>query len=270
MPYFRKLYQTLKGVSGKPGGPVERFAELDYVHDPQIDRIVFICGLHRSGTTLLERLLSARCDTSCLRARVIESEGQHMQRVYAPATRYGGPGRFAFSAARADADLTALGDPVARGRDVLAAWRGFVVGESPVLLEKSPPNLTKIAWLRQAFPGSRFVIMTRDPRAVAGATRKWSGTSLPELVMHWSAAYSRALADFADNDCIALRYEDLMDDPTAELDRLAAFLDLAPRRNGSGLEERHRTLSNSNTRYIAAHDGMTYGMGAWDSFGYSL
>ena len=252
-----------------PLPPAERLPNVDYASNPKIGRLIFICGLHRSGTTLLERLLVARYELSYLRANVPESEGQHMQSVFASARPYGGPGRFAFSQ-KMQADLRLLSDhPACRSR-IMADWHPFITGDGPVLLEKSPPNLTKIWWLRQVFPGALFIIMARDPRAAAAATRKWTNTSLPELMMHWNAAYSQAMADLRDSDCITLRYEDLTKDSRAELPRLADFLRLTPRRAIAPIEDRYVELHNTNDEYIRQHAGTRYGAGIWNQFGYDV
>ena len=248
---------------------VSPLESISYTGDPQIERVVFICSLHRSGTTLLERLLSAHYELAYLRADVSESEGQHIQSVFSPAKAFGGPGRFAFSR-RMMAELEGLTDhPDCRAR-ILADWCRFVVGTSPVLLEKSPPKLTKIWWLREVFPGSSFVIMTRDPRAVAAATQKWSKISLPELMMHWNAAYSQAMADFREEDCMLVRYEELTARPDEEIARLGAFLGCAPRPNAGTLEERHSEMLNSNAEYLEAHEGARYGAGIWNRLGYDV
>ena len=61
-------------------------------------RFVFLAGLHRSGTTLLARLLAAHPDISGLSGTGVPAdEGQHLQSVYPAAKVYGGPGRFGFA-----------------------------------------------------------------------------------------------------------------------------------------------------------------------------
>ena len=230
--------------------------------------MVFIAGLHRSGTTLIERSLVTYYDVACLRARVPESEGQHMQDVYAPALAMGGPGRFALSGA-IEAERARLTDHAALRRALTADWSRFVTGNPAVLIEKSPPNLLRIGWLRAVFPGARFIIVARDPRAVAGATRKWSGTSLAQLMAHWDAAYGAALGE-VDADCLTVRYEDFCENPEAELLRIAAFADLAPRKGAEAVERRFERLVNSNPRYIALHQGRRYGAGAWTRMGYEI
>tara|TARA_R110002020_G_scaffold80747_3_gene201202 strand:+ start:2677 stop:3495 length:819 start_codon:yes stop_codon:yes gene_type:complete len=268
-PIHKVRMRALEYIHGRRIHDVGRIEGLEYTDDPDIQSLVFICGLHRSGTTLLERLLTARFEISYLRATVPESEGQHMQEVFSPASKFSGPGLFAFSRAMRE-ELEAQTDYAAYGPRILDEWRKYVIGTAPVLLEKSPPHLTKIWWLRKVFPGSRFIIMARDPRAVSGATQKWSKTSLPELMMHWNAAYSTAMEDFSEEDCIITRYEDLMETPEEEIARLGAFLSLAPRARTGSVETRFSDLRNSNPKYFEAHNGTVYGRGVWDSFGYTV
>lgn len=248
----------------------ERLPGIEYNNNPTIERLVFICGLHRSGTTLIERLLSSQFDVAYLRASVPESEGQHMQSVYKSGRAFGGPGRFAFSE-QMQVELDALLANAERCRsEILKDWSRFIVGTSGTLLEKSPTNLTKIAWLRKVFPGSRFVIVTRDPRAACAATQKWSKTPLRDLMRHWDHAYSKALNDFSDDDCTIIRYEDLCDATESEITRIASFLELKERPHSLQLEERHTKLTNTNAKYFDLHTDKQYGPGCWDRFGYHL
>lgn len=263
---MRSLVPDRKPV---PRPPLARLEGITYTDDPVVERLVFICGLHRSGTTALERLLVSRYRVACLRANRPVSEGQHLQSVYSPARAFGGPGRFAFSRAMMQ-ELEGLRDHADCRERILADWLRFVVGTAPVLLEKSPPNLTKIWWLRKVFPGSRFVVVTRDPRAVSAATQKWSGTSLTELMLHWNTAYSHAVDDFRVEDSIHLRYEDLTAHPEDEIARLGTFLECEARPEPGPLEENYTRLRNSNARYIAVHEGTRYGAGIWDHFGYEV
>src|ERR1700750_2972722 len=65
---------------------------------------VFLAGLHRSGTTLLARLLAAHPEISGFSGTDAPAdEGQHLQSVYPAAKEYGGAGRVGPAA---EADLT--------------------------------------------------------------------------------------------------------------------------------------------------------------------
>lgn len=192
-------------------------------------RIVFIGGLHRSGTTPLAKWLAAHPEVSGLTGTgVHEDEGQHLQSVYPVAMAHGGPGRFALDPA---ARLTEDSELVTRdaAQRLLEAWAPYWDTSKPILLEKSPPNLIRMRFLRALFPSARFIVVMRHPIAVSFATRKWSRTSIESLLRHWISAHEHLVEDSVQVDRTALvRYEDLLADPDAELDRLFAFLSLPP------------------------------------------
>jgi hypothetical protein len=234
----------------------------------EFDRYVFIAGMHRSGTTLIEHLLGARCDVTVLRADVRENEGQHLQDVVPAARSKGGPGRFAFSP-EMHTPPAGPGEAPAQRMRLLACWTPWMEGEAPVLLEKSPPNLVRIPWLRSVFPGARFLIVTRDPRVSALATQKWSHTSVEEMIYHWHVAHSAAL-DAMGEDCTLLRYEDLCENPEGELDRVIAGLGLAPRLEALNMADRFAEIRSSNPDYLDRLPPRVYGPGVWDRLGYNL
>ena len=69
--------------------------------DPARHRLLFVGGLHRSGTTLLADLIAAHPLTSGFaNTGVPADEGQHLQDVYPSARAFGGPGRFGLAATR--------------------------------------------------------------------------------------------------------------------------------------------------------------------------
>jgi len=62
------------------------------------DRLLFIGGLHKSGTSILHRILRSHSDVSGFSDTGFpQDEGHLIQSVYPPAWAYGGPGRFAFN-----------------------------------------------------------------------------------------------------------------------------------------------------------------------------
>jgi hypothetical protein len=194
---------------------------------PVEDRLVFVGGLHRSGTTPIADWLSDHPDVSGLRdTGVFADEGQHLQSVYPIAGVLGGAGRFAFSPDARQTEESPLVTQEASGK-LLAAWTPYWDNSKAVLLEKSPPNLVRMRFLRALFPAARFIIVIRHPIAVAFATKKWTHATLNTLLRHWVVAHQHVVDDARRVGGVALvRYEDVMARPEQELGKLFAFLAL--------------------------------------------
>jgi hypothetical protein len=191
-------------------------------------RLVFVGGLHRSGTTPLSRVLADHQDISGLvETGVTEDEGQHLQSVYPQAITYGGAGRFALDKRAHLTESSPLATE-ANAAQLLRSWLPYWDSRRKYLLEKSPPNMVMSRFLQQLFPDSAQIFVIRNPVVVALGTKKWARfTSLEDLVRHWFAAHDILRADYPHlRRALVLRYEDLVDDPDTELARVADFLGL--------------------------------------------
>ena len=195
--------------------------------------LVFVGGLHRSGTSLLHRCLAAHPDASGFRETgVPEDEGQHLQSVYRPARAHGGPGRFGFDPGAHLTEESPLVTDESRER-LAADWGPHWDLSRRVLVEKSPPNLIRGRFLQAMFPGARLVMMMRHPIAVACATRKWSWSSYSELVEHWLVCHETLIGDAPHlRDPVIMRYEDLVADPDRVLEAAFRTAGLAPHPSG--------------------------------------
>lgn len=198
----------------------------DFLTDAQ--HLVFVGGLHRSGTTLLARLLASHPDATGLAdTGVPEDEGQHLQAVYPAAERLGGSGRFALSSA---AYMTESAPQATREstQQLWDAWRPYWDSDRSFLIEKSPPNLMKGRFLQAIFPTASFVFIVRHPVTVTLATRKWRRrTSLPKLMQNWFVGHDVARADLPHLQRVHLvSYEWLLADPKATMTEVTDFLSM--------------------------------------------
>src|SRR6266487_5732925 len=190
-------------------------------------KYVFVCGLPRSGTSLLGRNI-ARLE-SCTGLRdtgVLEDEGVFLQTVYPTEDMHGGPGRFGFHPRAHLTETSALLTPdnVAKLRE---SWHPYWDNSKTIFVEKTPANLLMTRFLQAAFPNSYFVVIKRHPVAVGLAGQKWkvNVTSLYNMFEHW--LYCHALYE-QDKEYLKhvyeLKYEDYVENPDKYHAELAAFI----------------------------------------------
>jgi Sulfotransferase family len=237
--------------------------------DSQRPRVhVFICGLHRSGTSALHEILKLHPQaTGFSGTGKPKDEGQHLQSVLGVDGNYGGPGDFCF---HDGAHLTEDHVPAFQARlpSLVSSWERLWAPDRPIRIEKSPTNLIRSRFLQAAFSDARFVFIVRHPLAVARATRKWSHASEEHLFRHWLEGH-RIMAEDAPRirrSC-CVRYEDLAADLKGTLARVWRLLeipDLAAPADG---------FADHNPNYLNA--SANFGLNADErrllaSFGYEL
>jgi len=216
------------------------------MNKPDGYKFVFLCGLHKSGTSPLFRILRENPGVSGFHdTGEPEEEGQFLQTVFPAAKVFGGPGRFGFAQEAHLTEESAL-LTTENKQKLFGEWSKYWDLAKPCLLEKSPPNLIRTRFLQAVFPDSYFLVILRHPIAVSLATAKWTGSSLESLITHWLHCHRLFELDRPHLRHVhTLKYEDLILSTETELERIYGFLGLA----------RYSTVplnSNGNDRYFKA------------------
>ena len=212
---------------------------------------VFVCGLHRSGTTLLSRLLAMHQEvTSFHNTLVPEDEGQFLQTVFPSDRDLGKPGLFGFLK---ESHLTEDSHLVSQSNreKLLRQWSLRWDLARNVRLEKSPSNLLRTRFLQAMFPGSKFIVLRRHPVANALAVRKWARAMPCTLIRHWLMCYDTWERDKERiSHSLEIRYEDFVHSPSEIINQIWAFIGIDASL-GSGIEKGLNAVrSDVNGRYF--------------------
>jgi tetratricopeptide (TPR) repeat protein len=183
-------------------------------------RPIFIVGLPRTGTTLLERMLGMHSQVAAL--------GELTELPMAVVRAAGGSDKGETIRRAGDADFAAF------GRTYLHAVEGYQ-SSRPVTVDKLPSNFLYIGMLRLGLPGARILHLRRHPMDSAFAIYKTLfrmgypySYSLEDLAAYF-AAYHRLMTHWraaAPGFVIDVDYEDLVSAPEETLHTILARLDL--------------------------------------------
>ncbi|SEL44312.1 Sulfotransferase family protein [Pseudoxanthomonas sp. GM95] len=196
--------------------------------DAPIQAPIFIIGMPRSGTTLVDRILSSHPQLES--AGELQNFGVALKRASGSATRH-----------LLDADTlarTAQMDWPRLGRDYLAGVQPLLQDGAPRFTDKLPHNFLYAGHIARALPGARIVCLRRDPLDVCiGNLRTLFAVNTPyfhyasdpldtaryvlqfqRLMAHWQ----RVLPD----RILELDYEALVDDQEGQTRKLLAFCGL--------------------------------------------
>ncbi len=192
----------------------------------QLESPIFIVGLPRTGTTLIDRTLGSHSEVHSAGelGALTEAITEALSRIRPTAEL--SLAEFADLLPSADHELIAE-EYLARARP----WRG----QKARFTDKQPPNFYYCGLIRRAFPGARIVHVTRHPLAAAHAIYKTLfNNAYPfsydlneiadfmigyrKLMAHWHSVMPGQILDVA--------YEDMVTDQEATTRRLLDFCGL--------------------------------------------
>jgi tetratricopeptide (TPR) repeat protein len=190
-------------------------------YSPESRVPIFITGMHRSGTTLLEQLLDGHSDVR----GVGELYDFTSQMRYATDHHCKGVIDLTIVERAKDVDFAAVGEGYLKGME----WR---LGKERFFTDKLPSNFLNIGFICQALPQAKILHMVRDPietcfsnlRELFSDANPYSYDQLEladfykqyrRLMAHWHEAYPGRILD--------VDYAELTRDTAAVLRRVSAF-----------------------------------------------
>lgn len=222
-----------------------------YLSGGKLDRPVFVLGAPRSGTTLLYRVLRRAPGL----AHWQPSEAHEVWELdHHPVLRGW------------DSNVLAASDVTDDTRRRIHRSFTLVAGPNKRFIDKTPRNTVRIPFVDELFPDALFVFLQRDgrenvnslinawrspryrvyrlpePHSIPGADPEWwkfvlypgwredvSGPLEVVCAKQWKIANDMCLDAAAGLDparWVTVRYEELVDDPVAEIERIAAAIDV--------------------------------------------
>jgi tetratricopeptide (TPR) repeat protein len=192
--------------------------------EPAGTGLVFVVGMHRSGTSLVERVLSGHPEVadggeSYVLTGLLRTAADH------------------FCAGVVDSTIVRKADELDYDeiREGLLAYAKWKAGGRKLLTEKLPSNFLNIGFILRALPGARIIHMRRDPIDTCFSNlRTFFGTAAPysydqgdladyylrysALMQHW---HLKAPGRILDVD-----YQAFVDDPESGARRMLEFCGL--------------------------------------------
>jgi tetratricopeptide (TPR) repeat protein len=189
---------------------------------------LFIVGMNRSGTTLVESILSRHPEV------LAQGEASHILDTEAVAAQRRGP---------AGHDIGRHQLALELGRDWLAARAGAILQSAArgasapfkVLTDKLPENAVRLGLVARLFPRARVIHVRRHPldAGVSNFFQRFSAGQGFSTRLDWIGARTRQIADSMeiwktalDLPILDVSYERLVADPETEARRLVAFAGL--------------------------------------------
>jgi hypothetical protein len=200
------------------------------------EKYLFIICMNNSGSTLLERLLS-----DCRNAVGFPPPGGPNEQVngqgFVP-DLMPIPGKIEPQCRRIWSEQAAVFEDESRYQwpKIKRRWREkwglnpkFQTANPRVFLEKSPPNVYRAQMLQKHFQNSFFILMQRNPYAVAEGIRRRATLSIERCIRHWIRCAQKQMENERIVErAIRLSYEELSEQPQRSQERI---IELVPELN---------------------------------------
>jgi hypothetical protein len=200
-------------------------------------RLCFVIGSPRSGSTLLMRILNA---TSSIYSR----PEPHLLPALAHLGFWATVDKAPYDQLQAqDGSRAFVADLPGGESDYWDACRAYMdtlygrmlstaAGSERYFLDKTPANALVLPFMERVFPDAKYIVLTRHPAAIFAsfANSFFDGDFASALNFNpIISRYVPAMAKFLRSSTVPhihVRYEDLVSDPEATLERISSFLDI--------------------------------------------
>lgn len=231
--------------------------------------LCFLLGFPRSGTTLLDTFLGALPEVQSVEERPTLEAVIEVLRAAEP----GYPAALQSLSAEEVADLRRA------YREALERHAGPRPAAAKWVLDKLPMRSLNVGLIQRLFPRARLLFALRHPCDVVLSNFMQSYAD-NEAFIHFdtladsAAMYHRVMSvwrayqPFLGLDCLLTRYEDLVDDPRTELERVCRFLDLEPTEEMLDTEARlaNRGRIRTNSYQQVAEPVYSRSRGRWENY----
>jgi hypothetical protein len=194
-------------------------------------KVIFIGGIHRSGTTPLMKLLGSSPKISIHKNTGIpggEDEGQHIQTVYGSDSKRGNIHSMCLS--KNKNHKTEICELITNENRIklMKEWSKYWDLSKQILVEKTPMNLIQTRFLQEMVPNSYFINIIRHPLCAVRALYKWNNYNwITETALNnWISGYDILYSDmkFLKNHLL-IRYEDFAENPNRIIREIEYLID---------------------------------------------
>ena len=202
------------------------------------DRLLFVIGTPRSGTTMLQRMLGSH-------TRIFTLPEPHIITPLAHLGYFGMVDKAPFDHINAAQAIREFVADLPEGEDdyvaACKAYTNVLYGRMlegagrgrRYLLDKTPAYGLVLPFLSRLYPAAHYVVLTRHPLAILSSYAGSFFDGNYERALAFNnilGSYVPAMADFLRRQDVApihhVRYEDLVSAPDRHMDRICSFLSL--------------------------------------------
>lgn len=201
------------------------------------EKMVFIIGSPRSGSTLLERMISSHTN-------IVGGPEPHLLTPLAHLGFYENIEKAPYDHLRAVAAQREFIDILpGKEEDYLTALRAYCYHlysqqleaagtEKTMVLDKTPAYALVLPFIEKVFPSAKYIVLTRHPAAIFSSFAKsffeddWQAAhSFNPIIERYVPAIARFLRD-SNVPKVHIRYEDLVQNPETHMKQVCELLEL--------------------------------------------